>query len=163
LSDAGRDQAARLAAELSGSRLTRIFSSDRVRALATAEPIAADRRLEVVVDHRLREIDFGAWEGRRLGDLWNEDPEAAAAWESDLRATPRSFGESLRDLEARVSAFRSDRPWRPEEVIAVVAHRGSLAVLRSLFTGVSLEAAFAAGMALGCATRVNPRREGTQD
>jgi probable phosphoglycerate mutase len=154
LSDAGRDQAAALAAELSGSHLTRIFSSDRVRAIATAQAIAAGRGLQVVVDHRLREIDFGAWEGRRLGDLWSEDSWAAAAWESDLRATPPSFGESLHHLEARVSAFWSDRPRRPQEMVAVVAHRGSLAVLRSLLMGVPLEAAFAAGMALGEAIRV---------
>jgi alpha-ribazole phosphatase len=153
LSDVGRDQAAALAAELSGRRPASIFSSDKVRAIATAEAIAAVHGLRVAVDRRLREIDFGVWDGRHLRDLWSEAPEAAAAWERDLRVTPSAFGESMQDLEARVAEFWSEVRPRTEEVI-VVAHRGSLTVLRSLITGESLDAAFASDLALGRAIQV---------
>lgn len=151
LSPVGRDEAAALAAELSGRPLARIFSSDKIRAITTAETIAAVHGLQVIIDPRLREIDFGAWEGSQLGDLWTEDPSSAAAWEKDLRSTPASFGESLADLEARVSAFWSD--WRPgpDQEVAVVAHRGSLSALRTLITGESIESTFKAGIERGSA------------
>jgi broad specificity phosphatase PhoE len=154
LSPAGRARARALAAELAGRSLAAVFASDRRRALDTARAIAAPHRLQVGVDARLRELDFGAWEGRRLADLWVEEPEAAAAWEGDVRATPPSFGESLEELRRRVGAFAGTAlPGRDGEV-AVVAHRGSLAVLRAILTGESLESALAAELPLGTAARV---------
>jgi broad specificity phosphatase PhoE len=156
LSSAGIHQAESIAAELAGRPLTRIFASDRLRALATAEAIASVHSLQVEVDSRLRELDFGAWEGRRLADLWVEDPDAAAVWDHDLWATPSSFGETLAQLEARVLAFwLESRPPSGVEV-AVVAHRGSLAVLRALITGASLKSVLAAAMDMGTAIWMSP-------
>ena len=73
--------------------------------MQTTERIAAAQGPQVRADDRLRELDFGAWEGRDLGNLWTEEPEAAAAWEHDLRATPPSFGETVTQLEAPINAF----------------------------------------------------------
>ncbi len=156
LSLAGRTQANALAAQLAGRPLTRIFSSDKLRALATAETIASSHGLRVEVDQRLRELDLGAWEGRRLADLWVEEPEAAAAWELDLWATPASFGENLAQLEARVQAFWSELRLCDDTEVAVIAHRGSLAVLQALITGTSVKDAFSAGMDMGRAIQVLP-------
>ncbi len=153
LSLAGRTQAKALAIQLAGRPITRIFASDKLRALATAETIASSR-LRVEVDRRLREIDFGAWEGRRLADLWVEEPEAAAAWERDVWATPASFGENLAHLEARVQAFWSELRLCDDIEVAVIAHRGSLGVLRALITGTSVKSAFSAGMDMGRAIQV---------
>ena len=155
LSSDGLHQAEALAAQLADRPLTRIFASDKLRALTTAEVIAAGHGLQVEVDRRLRELDFGAWEGRRLADLWGEEPEAAAAWEQDLWATPASFGETLGQLKARVLAFWSESRPRSDAEVAVVAHRGSLAVLNVLITGASPESVFAAGLEMGRAIRVS--------
>jgi len=122
--------------------------------MATAEVIASSHELRVEVDRRLREIDFGAWEGRRLADLWVEEPEAAAAWEQDLWATPASFGEDLAQLEARILGFWSELRLCDDAEVAVIAHRGSLAVLRALITGNSVKNAFSAGMDMGRAIEV---------
>lgn len=151
LSWAGKRQARALAIELSARPLAAVYSSDKVRAIATAEAIAAAHRIGVRIDVRLRELDLGAWEGRSLGDLWTEEPQAAAAWEKDLRATPPAFGESVAALEERVTAFLKEACAQAQDEIVVVAHRGSLAALRGLITGSPLEAAFAAGMELGTA------------
>jgi broad specificity phosphatase PhoE len=155
LSAPGLAQARRVAATLAGRPLARIASSDLRRALSTAEVIAGPHRLPVESTAALREIDFGAWEGRSLGGLWSEQPEAAHAWERDLRATPASFGESLADLERRVRAYWESTPAPAAGgEVAVVAHRGSLAVLLALIAGGSLEAAFAAPFELGTATAI---------
>jgi broad specificity phosphatase PhoE len=155
LSDQGAEQALRLADELAERPLARVWSSDLERAVATAEVIAARHRLVVETAPELREIDFGAWEGRVLGDLWREDPTAANTWEGDFRATPSSFGESVIDLERRVERFwRWIEPSVAGREIAVVGHRGSLAALRSAITGVSVAEAFAASISQGEAVMV---------
>ena len=133
LSVAGRAQARAVAASLAERPLTRVCTSDLRRAVETATLIAAPHRLAVESTPALRELDFGAWEGRDLRELWREDPIAARAWEADITDAPRSFGESVRDLESRVGDF-----WRGvvlDGEVAVVAHHGSLAAIQSILTG----------------------------
>jgi 2,3-bisphosphoglycerate-dependent phosphoglycerate mutase len=143
LGEEGRAQARALAAQLARRPLSAVCSSDSRRAVETAEAIAAVHGLPVRRDERLRELDFGAWEGRRLADLWREEPANAAAWEADVRAAPASFGESVAELEARLAAFLEDARAALAGEVALVAHGGSLAVLRSLITGAPLESTLA--------------------
>jgi len=145
LSEAGQVRARALAAELASRPLTAVYASDSLRAGETARAIAHRHGLSVRSDERLRELDFGAWEGRRLADLWVDEPAAAAAWERDIRATPPSFGEDMAEMEARLAAFIKDARAALDEV-AVVAHRGSLAMLRSLISGAPLESTLADGL-----------------
>lgn len=154
LSDEGREQARILAADLASRPLVRVLSSDLRRALSTADSIAAPHHLMAEPTPALREIDFGSWEGRSLADLWSEDPQAAKAWEGDIRSTPPTFGENLADLQIRVGGFwRRVRPCDDGEV-AIVAHRCSLAVLRAMITGESLEDAFSIQLEHGAAVAV---------
>lgn len=144
LSDEGFEQARRLAGEMASRPLVRILSSDRQRALATAHILARPHGVAVEPTAALREIDFGAWEGRRLSDLWLEEPVAARAWEGDIRLCPPSFGESLGDVEARVRSFwESLQPLPDRGEVAVVAHCGSLAVLRAMIVGMTVSDALA--------------------
>jgi broad specificity phosphatase PhoE len=156
LSELGLAQATQLVGRLRDRALSAVWSSDSLRARDTAELIAASHRLSVQATPALREIDFGSWEGRFLGDLWQEDPEAARAWESDLRKTPAAFGETVAQLELRVARFWSEleRSSHAGEV-AIVAHRGSLAALRALITRCSFVSAFAWPMDPGAAQAVD--------
>jgi len=155
LTDQGLADAHILAATMAARPLVRVLSSDRERALATARVVAEPHRLQVESSAALREIDFGAWEGRSLADLWSEEPEAAKAWELDIRSTPASFGESLRDLEGRVAKFWAGlQPLPRRGEVAIVAHRGSLAALRALITGSTVADAFASELELGAAVQV---------
>jgi broad specificity phosphatase PhoE len=154
LSDQGYEQAGRLAVELAAVPLARVLSSDLKRALATADVIATPHHLVVESTPALREIDFGAWEGRSLADLWSEEPQAAKAWEDDIRSTPLTFGERLTDLERRVQVFwRLVQPLDGGDV-AIVGHRCSLAVLRTCMTGESLDEALATELEMGAAVMV---------
>jgi broad specificity phosphatase PhoE len=140
LSNVGRVQAHRVALELAVRPLVRILSSDLRRASETAGMIAMPHRLSVETTPALREIDFGAWEGRWLSDLWVDEPASAAAWEQNVGITPPSFGESLGQLEHRVAVFwDSLQPLPSDGEVAIVAHGGSLAVLTSLITRRRIE------------------------
>ena len=147
LSPLGVIQARRLADRLAERPLVAMWSSDSRRAVETAALVALSHRIDVKTTPVLRELDFGEWEGRFLGDLWSEDPKAAKAWEKDIRQTPPGFAESVDELEARVRSFWAGL--RIPGEIAVVAHGGSLAALRSLITGASFESCFAARIAVG--------------
>ncbi len=149
LSEAGRTRARTLAAHLASRPLTAIYASGSLRAAETARAIAVLHGLSLRIDERLRELDFGAWEGRWLADLWIEEPAAAAAWERDVRATPPSFGEDMAEMEARLAAFIKDARAALDGEVVVVAHRGSLAMLRSLISGAPLESTLADGLEPG--------------
>jgi alpha-ribazole phosphatase len=159
LGDEGRAQALRAAVELARRPLVRVVSSDLRRASQTADVVAAPHRLEVETTPALRELNFGAWEGRTLGDLWVDEPWAAAAWEQDVRVTPSSFGESLGELEQRVAHFwDSLHPLPQRGEVAIVAHGGSLAALRSLITGAPLGDCLAMRMEPGGILRLDVGR-----
>lgn len=150
LSDLGTAQAHGLAARLADRPLARVISSDLRRALETARIIAAPHHLEVESTPLLREIHFGSWEGRRLSDLWSEDPAAARAWEDDVLRTPPAFGENALQVKNRVADF-----WElyagvaADGELAIVGHGGSLAALRTLITREPLATTLAAGLAVG--------------
>lgn len=99
LSDTPR--VARLAAYLPAD--AGVVSSDLARARATAEAIAGPRpRLPAMP--ALREMHFGAWEGRPFSDVSTTDPEIARAFWTDPGAVAAPGGESWNDLATRVGA-----------------------------------------------------------
>jgi len=105
LTDRGREQAAALAARFADTPLARVVSSPLERCVETAEPLAAATGLTAVLDDALVECAYGAWTGRPLRDLaqeqlWStvqDDPEAARFPDHETYAA-----ESLREMADRV-------------------------------------------------------------
>jgi probable phosphoglycerate mutase len=102
----GREEAAALARRLNGVRIDRIVSSPMLRALETAQIVATGRPVEV--DARLRELDYGRWEGLTYAEIDAHDPELRARWEHDPAATHSPGGESGDDVAARALNFLVD-------------------------------------------------------
>ncbi|MDJ0388968.1 histidine phosphatase family protein [Roseomonas sp. E05] len=120
----GADPAPVLAA-LGGFPAARLISSPARRCRALAEAIGAARSLPVVLDARLRELDFGAWEGL----AWETVPRAALdAWAADPWGFAPPEGESGAALVARVRAVHAEIGTGT----VVVAHGGPLKVLAAL-------------------------------
>jgi broad specificity phosphatase PhoE len=106
LTDEGRAQARALADRLAGIRIDRVISSPMQRALETAQVIATGRPVEV--DDRLREVDYGRWEGLTSAEIDAHDPELRERWERDPVATHPPGGESGGEVAARALSFLSD-------------------------------------------------------
>jgi broad specificity phosphatase PhoE len=106
LTDDGRAQAAALQRRLAGVRIDRIVASPMIRALETAQIVAAGRPVEV--DERLREMDYGRWEGLIAAEIDARDPELRARWERDPAGTRNPGGESGDDVAARARRFLVD-------------------------------------------------------
>jgi broad specificity phosphatase PhoE len=154
LSEEGVEEARAVAARLSARPVDAVYSSDLERARATAVIVAAAHDLEVVASADLRELDFGAWEGRELAALWREHPDQARAWEADIRDAPPGFGESVAELETRVARFADRLRAAADGEAAVVAHRGSLAALEAALLGSPFSDAFRDGLTTGALRRI---------
>jgi broad specificity phosphatase PhoE len=81
LNPAGHEQARRAARYIAALRPAAIFSSDLIRASATADALARLTGLPVQLDKDLRERNGGSWEGKTAAEIREYDPEAHAAWE----------------------------------------------------------------------------------
>lgn len=116
LVEGGRALAARtgtaIAAELNGMPHAemRALTSPALRCRETTRHILdALGRAEVqpAVDERLREIDYGEWEGLSAEECRRRDPELRARWEADPHGTSTPGGESGKDVAARAFAALS--------------------------------------------------------
>lgn len=85
-----------------------IASSPSARCLAFAEAFAERTGIELEVDERLREYDFGDWDGRPLDELWHEQGDALARFLGDSDTLTPPGGEPAADFRARARAARDD-------------------------------------------------------
>jgi broad specificity phosphatase PhoE len=110
LNELGREQAARVAAQLDGVDV--IYSSDLARAKETADVVARRLGLDVLVDGRLRERSFGAWEGKTGPEIEAEFRDAHARWLAG-EGPGADDAEPFADFGARVEGFLRDVLARP--------------------------------------------------
>jgi alpha-ribazole phosphatase len=116
-----------LAAKLPEFRAVATSPLARCRLLAAR--LAAVRGLAApIVDTRLVEIDFGAWEGL----MWDDVPrEELDAWAADLMGARPHGGENVAMLEARVAGALEEWRRAPGPVL-LVTHAGVIRAARAI-------------------------------
>ncbi len=126
LSEGGRAEVERTRNGLAGRAVPDlVVSSDLPRALETARLLFPDADLQT--DRRLRELSFGAFEGRSHQELLEADSPGYRAWLDDPDGAPPPSGESLTDMRSRVLACWAEQG--EVETVAVVTHGGPLGTL----------------------------------
>lgn len=104
LSETGRKQARALVDRIAGCRIDAVYSSPYRRAVATVQPLAADRDLPVHTDDRLRERELtDQWlddHRQALRRVWNDFNLVLPGGESSVECQ-RRVGEALDDLRTR--------------------------------------------------------------
>jgi alpha-ribazole phosphatase/probable phosphoglycerate mutase len=85
-----------------------IFSSPLQRCAAFAEELASRLQSPLHIDPRWRELGFGAWEGRRWSDLYEEYGEALLAFQQNPGQNPAPGGEDYPDFERRIAGAWAD-------------------------------------------------------
>ena len=130
LTPAGRLQIRRLRARFRRLGADVIFTSDLRRCRETAALLAPGQPVQATA--RLRELDFGAWDGLTAEGCRRRDPVRFARWMRDPASTRPPGGESLSELRRRVRAFaRSAVRRHPGKTLALVTHGGPIRALAS--------------------------------
>ncbi len=138
LDERGVAESKRLARWAASASLGTIVSSPAVRARHTAAIVAAQVGLDMRVDERFRELDFGAAEGRTLAELRAEDAEIVARFEMDPVEYHLPGGEHPRAALDRMQAAIRDLRSEPPARVLVVTHNTVLRLFVSDCLGIPL-------------------------
>jgi broad specificity phosphatase PhoE len=123
LTERGYRQSAQLADWAATARLAALWVSPQSRARATAEPVARATGLQLRVDERLRELDFGQGEGRTIAEMEQLFPKALAAFRDDPVAHHLPDGEDPRLAAERAVACLGDiARAHPGDRVLVISH-----------------------------------------
>ena len=139
LSDAGRRQAQLLGRRLQPILVEALYSSPLGRALETARLIGKAIGRDPVVDHRLAELNYGAWEGRTLQEFKRAYPAIYRAWDADPANVAPPEGETGVQLIERVTPFLAEVAQRHQSGnVVVVCHKTVCRLLACHIMGTPL-------------------------
>lgn len=123
--------------ELAGVSFTSIYCSDLLRCRQTLARIRPDLAGQANYDSRLREMNFGRWEGQTY-EMLKADPHYRA-WIEDPQSVIPPEGEAWKRFERRVAemiqewaiiAARADDDEKPR--ILAITHGGVISLIASL-------------------------------
>jgi len=108
----------------------RIVASPLARCAAFAQALAERRGIPLEIDERLREMHFGAWEGRTAVEIMAQDADALTRFWQNPAAYPPPEGEYLADFQARVlESWREIVRASAGQRVLLVSHGGPIRVV----------------------------------
>jgi broad specificity phosphatase PhoE len=126
LSFTGKEQARRLAKQTADKKFDVVFCSDLQRAIDTAD-LAFGDKYEIIHDERLREANYGDWNGQAHSFKNRMD---------DFVDKPFPGGESYKDVEKRLRSFCNLLKQNYDgKHIAIVAHQAPQLALDVILRG----------------------------
>ena len=105
-----------------------VVSSDLTRARDTAAAIVGEFGLPLTLDARLRELDFGEWDGRNWHELAMTEGAAVREWMADWQHKAPPGGETVDMLATRVGDALDAISLMPHDSVVVVSHAGWIRV-----------------------------------
>ncbi|MEB2334625.1 MAG: histidine phosphatase family protein [Anaerolineaceae bacterium] len=153
LNQNGRKQAEALAEALKSIPLRAVVSSPLERALETAHPIAQARKLEILQEPDLIDVNIGQWQGKSWRRL-----ALTKDWKI-VQNAPSRFrfpgGESFTEAQARcVNAIERivQKYKKPKDTIAIIFHADPIKLVVAHFLGMPLDHFQRLGCDTGSAT-----------
>jgi len=139
LAPSGVVQARELAKRLAHLSVEGIYSSPKQRARATAEPTANALGLSPHVEDGLREIGYGAWEGKMEKDVRAHEQATFDAWVADPASLSPPGGETAVAIAARAMPVvdRIVMNQKDRDVL-VFSHKATIRIIASTLLGIPL-------------------------
>lgn len=131
LTDLGYEQAKSTAEALSAVDFAAVYSSDLIRAIHTAEPIARMRDLYINTDSSFRELYFGDWENASVLMLKERfHDEFMIGWRANFGTFTAPKGESVVEMAQRMAAgLKKIAQKHAGEKILVTSHAAAIRAL----------------------------------
>jgi 2,3-bisphosphoglycerate-dependent phosphoglycerate mutase len=142
LTEAGIEEAKRIGEKLRNEKITKAYESNQLRSRHTLSLIlnGYHKNVQIIADPRIRERDYGDLTGTSKIETKERDPENYKLWHRSYDVPPPN-GESIKDVEVRVSDFLHDElpKWGRDDVVLISAHGNSLRPMRKYFEGLTNE------------------------
>ena len=129
LNEIGRRQAAGLAENMKGIKIDAVVASPLLRAFETGEILAKSKNIPIIKDDRLKEANFGIYEGRKKSEM--SDKEFKDIW--DTVDVPG--GETWRTVQKRALDVLTDIVKMPYDSFGVATHGR---VMASMLSGLGM-------------------------
>jgi alpha-ribazole phosphatase len=139
LNERGRQQCEKAARYLSGISFDKVFISERKRTAQSAEYICREARKDFIIDGRINEMSFGAFEGRTYEEIKELYPVEQKAWQEDWKGFCPPGGESYSMFYLRVKSFMEDIATLEEENILIVTHGGVIRTVYAYLMGENMD------------------------
>lgn len=154
LNEEGR-RVARLTGEaLKNVSIDKIYSSPLKRAYETAMLIGKDRNIPIIIDERLKEIDFGDYEGQCASELEKDETQLFRFFFSEPEKYRASgTGEELEELCKRTKEFMQQiiEPQKEQlERIIIVGHGAMNKALMCYILDHGIEKFWSGGLQTNC-------------
>lgn len=127
----------------------KFFSSPLLRCKRLAKALAKGN--DILFDDRLKELNFGDWEGTLWDDIHFEKVQT---WSEDFIKNKVPGGESFQDLLDRVSEFWEDI--NLNDNIVIVAHDGVLRAITYLLLKMEKSNIFRIELEYGAVIKITP-------
>lgn len=139
LSVAGFARSVTLAAQLSGTKINRIFTSPFLRTIQTADPLARLLQVPIQMEWGLCEWLCQDWtlglpKTNPVDDLMRCYPNIVASYQSQVMPC---YPETTTELDARIAMIADKLIQCKEQDILAIAHKGSVLGIVATLTGNS--------------------------
>lgn len=143
LSETGLRQAHLLAQRLATEQVHAVHASDLKRAVETAQILARPHNLPVQTNSKLREINFGLWEGLTFNEIRTKFENLADKWYTSPAQIQIPEGETFFQLKERayqalIELVKNHKPG----TIIVVTHAGTIRAIICALLNIDLNFAF---------------------
>lgn len=131
LNETGKEQALTTKEKLKDEKIDLIICSPLIRARETADIINEGRNLEIIYDDRLKERDFGEYEGEYISnynvdEFWSYKENKEYEKAENIRVFLKRVNEFLIDIE---STYK-------DKNILLVAHAGISVAIKCYYKGI---------------------------
>ncbi|MEI8172575.1 MAG: histidine phosphatase family protein [Deltaproteobacteria bacterium] len=124
LSERGRRQAGVMKMFLHDRVFDHCLCSPMARCMETAAAVLESREIRMEIDHNLREIDFGQWEGMSFDEIAKSSPDLVRRWGAFDPVFAFPGGESIGDFLERVRFVAERLSHDPADTILLCTHGG---------------------------------------
>lgn len=116
-----------------------VYSSPQQRAVATAQPLCEALGLQLEIRDGLKEIGYGAWEGKTLEAVRREHGEDYRHWQDDPAWHAPTGGESALAVAQRALEVVEEIHQRYENGdVLVVSHKATVRIVLCSLLGIDL-------------------------